>query len=78
MRYSLNIVTVTMRYFLEIVTVTMRYFLNVVTVTMRYSLDIVTVTMCNLVLNGQCYCKTGYYYDITIFLYHIFFLTSIS
>ena len=48
MRYSLNIVTVTMRYFLEIVTVTMRYFLNVVTVTMRYSLNIVTVTMCNL------------------------------
>ena len=50
MRYSLNIVTVTMRYFLEIVTVTMSYFLNVVTVTMRYSLNIVTVTMCNLFL----------------------------
>ena len=48
MRYSLNIVTVTMRYFLEIVTVTMSYFLNVVTVTMRYFLNIVTVTMCNL------------------------------
>ena len=51
MRYSLNIVTVTMRYFLEIVTVTMSYSLNVVTVTMRYSLNIVTVTMCNLFLN---------------------------
>ena len=34
MRYSLNIVTVTMRYSLNIVTVTMRYYLNIVTVTM--------------------------------------------
>ena len=53
MRYSLNIVTVTMRYFLEKVTLTMSYFLNVVTVTIRYSLNIVTVTMCNFFLIGR-------------------------